>query len=462
MCRSRSFIILLAIVLLGAATGAHSQSLEWVGEINFAPDAGGCGGGPTGGSDVWGYTAPDGTDYAIMGVTDGVAVVRVPDLEVIAHIPGPSDFDCYYHRDIKTYGHYAYVTSEMGGTNEGLMILDLQFLPAQVDYLGSYTNFSITSHNLSIDTATGYAYLQEGGGVRIVSLANPVAPVDVKYVSISGIHDVFAQNDLLYVAEGFTSRFSIWDVSDKLNPVRLCHPTIPNGGYAHNIWATADGRYLMTTEETTGKTVKMWDAIDPTNPVLLGEWLGGNDLAHNTHIMGNLAIISHYSYGISVVDISDPNAPVELDHYDTYPAHDNAAFVGCWGAFPFTNGGWVYASDIEGDLVLLRLSDPSATPELDDQSDRVALEAYPNPTHDGTTLRYRLAAEGDVRLGVFNAEGQRISSLVDGRVAQGDYEVEWDGRDANGRPVATGAYFLRLDVDGDRPFQVTRKVIRTR
>jgi outer membrane receptor protein involved in Fe transport len=216
----------------------------------------------------------------------------------------------------------------------------------------------------------------------------------------------------------------------------------------------------MTTEETTGKTVKMWDAINPASPVLLGEWLGGNGLAHNTHLMGDLAIISHYSYGISLVDISDPNAPAELDRYDTYPAHDDAAFVGCWGAFPFTNGGWVYASDIEGDLVLLHLDQPAASPEPEFTS--ALFEAFPNPTRAETTLRYRLTEDAEVRLGVYNALGQTVRELTNARAERGDHVVTWDGADADGRPVSTGAYFLKLEVAGERPFQVTRKVIRTR
>ncbi|MEZ4647895.1 MAG: choice-of-anchor B family protein [Candidatus Eisenbacteria bacterium] len=458
---SLSFVLFSALLgSLAVANPSSALDLEFVGELAFTNDPGGCGGGPTGGSDVWGYTAPDGTEYAIMGVYEGVAVVKVPDMEVIDVIPGPQDFDCYYHRDIKTYGHYAYVTNEMVGTNEGLLILDLQFLPDHVEYVGSYPDFSITSHNLTIDTATGYAYLQNPGGVRIVSLANPTAPVDVKFMSITGVHDVFAQNDMLYVAEGFTGKFSIWDVTDKQNPVRLCHPTIQNAGYCHNIWATEDGRYFMTTEETTNKTTKMWDALDPSNPVLLGEWLGANALAHNTQLMGDLAFISHYSYGISVVDISDPNAPVEVGHYDTYPDHDNSAFVGCWGAYPYTQSGYVYASDIEGDLVVLRYLDPAAVPTP--SATTAQFQAFPNPSRDETTLRYRIEDASRVRLEVFSAAGERVREILNADASAGAHEAFWDGRDAAGRSVPGGAYFLRLAVDGPRGFEVTRKIVRTR
>ncbi len=49
-------------------------SLELVDRIWFPSQEWGSG-DTTGGSDVWGYRAPDGEEYAIMGVLEGVAFV---------------------------------------------------------------------------------------------------------------------------------------------------------------------------------------------------------------------------------------------------------------------------------------------------------------------------------------------------------------------------------------------------
>ena len=38
----------------------------------------------------------------------------------------------------------------------------------------------------------------------------------------------------------------------------------------------------------------------------------------------------------------------------------------------------------------------------------------------------------------------------------GDHTVSWDGRDGGGREVAAGAYFYRLEVDGE---SATQKMI---
>ena len=51
---------------------------------------------------------------------------------------------------------------------------------------------------------------------------------------------------------------------------------------------------------------------------------------------------------------------------------------------------------------------------------------------------------GEVELAVYNLAGQRVASLVEGHRAAGSYKVNWDGRDAAGRELASGMYLYRL------------------
>ena len=69
---------------------------------------------------------------------------------------------------------------------------------------------------------------------------------------------------------------------------------------------------------------------------------------------------------------------------------------------------------------------------------------YPNPFNSSTTIRYRIAEPGRVRLEIFTVQGQKVKTLADGDVGPGVYQVEWDGLDASGKPVATGVYLARL------------------
>ena len=69
---------------------------------------------------------------------------------------------------------------------------------------------------------------------------------------------------------------------------------------------------------------------------------------------------------------------------------------------------------------------------------------YPNPFNPGTVIPYQLAADGYVRLEVFNLLGQRVATLVEGEMTAGAYTAAWDARDGSGYGVAAGVYVYRL------------------
>ena len=318
----------------------------------YQPDA------PYGGSDCWGWQAPDGREYAIMGVAAGIAFVNVTDGYVADIVPGPtSGCGTVFWRDMVNYGQYLYCVSECVGLNEGLMIIDMQYLPDSVHLVTAYKPPSggRTSHNLSIDTAKGFAYIVRPGynGFRVVDLSNPVAPVELPAVTTPDIHDVFARNDTVWVAEGFARSFSVWNMADKQNPQLIVRVSVPNGGYVHNIWPTGDGRHVVTTEETANQTIKVWNVEDYQNVSLVAQFLGPSGLAHNAQCEGDTVFVSHYESGIVVFDITNPTTPLQLARYDTWASGEQPEFNGAWGVFPHTASGKVYGSNLDGRLFVL-------------------------------------------------------------------------------------------------------------
>jgi len=73
---------------------------------------------------------------------------------------------------------------------------------------------------------------------------------------------------------------------------------------------------------------------------------------------------------------------------------------------------------------------------------------FPNPFNPTTIIRYDLAAEGAVSLGVYGLLGQPVRTLVDRRLPAGRYSITWDGLDEHGRPAASGTYLVRLTTLG--------------
>ena len=65
-------------------------------------------------SALWGYTAPDGREYAILGCYFGTAFIDITDsnnISMIYFLPSPLGTGSDW-REMKTYSHYAYIVSE--------------------------------------------------------------------------------------------------------------------------------------------------------------------------------------------------------------------------------------------------------------------------------------------------------------------------------------------------------------
>ena len=89
------------------------------------------------------------------------------------------------------------------------------------------------------------------------------------------------------------------------------------------------------------------------------------------------------------------------------------------------------------------------------------LPSYPNPFNARTTIRYSLRQPSDVRLVVYDMLGQQIRVLEDGVRYEGIHTVVWDGRDDDGRELASGGYLYRLRT-GDGQQMETRKLLLLR
>ena len=314
-------------------------------------------------SDVWGYTDETGIEYAIVGYEYGTSIIDVSSSEndffEVANIIGPSSGDYYFHRDYKTFGDYLYIVNEMYGGDVGMQVVDLSPLPDNPPMqLNTYSQIA-QSHNLWIDPS-GLAFIehQNGDNIHIADLSNPAFPSfgGSFYNMGQNCHDIYTRDGYGYISEGFSNRFAIYDITDISNiqePIGL----IPCEGYAHNAWLNDDGTHLITTEETQDKTIKIWDITNMDNILLKGEYLGENGLAHNVHVKNDLVYISHYTTGIKIIDIFDVQRPVEVAAFDTYPTNDNPGFYGCWGAYPFTQNNYIYASDMQFGLYVFSFNE---------------------------------------------------------------------------------------------------------
>ncbi len=83
-------------------------------------------------------------------------------------------------------------------------------------------------------------------------------------------------------------------------------------------------------------------------------------------------------------------------------------------------------------------------PEVPPPAALALRQNYPNPFNMGTIIRYELPDPARVEIAVFDAAGRRIAVVDEGPKEAGENVCRWDGRDASGRLVQSGVYFLRL------------------
>lgn len=75
---------------------------------------------------------------------------------------------------------------------------------------------------------------------------------------------------------------------------------------------------------------------------------------------------------------------------------------------------------------------------------------FPNPSREGTTLRFTLSASSPVTLRVLDAAGRQVREIRPGVLEPGDHSLAWDARDDSGRRLAPGVYWLEVAAGGER------------
>lgn len=79
---------------------------------------------------------------------------------------------------------------------------------------------------------------------------------------------------------------------------------------------------------------------------------------------------------------------------------------------------------------------------------------YPNPFNPETTISFTVgkSSKGDTQqviARIYNLKGQLVNELVNDRLTSNKYKYSWKGNDNSGRSVASGVYYLQLQIGDD-------------
>ncbi|UNI17605.1 hypothetical protein JDV02_003937 [Purpureocillium takamizusanense] len=357
------------------------------------------------GNDIWGWTAPNGREFAIVGQADGTAFVEVlkdGSLQYVGRLPTQTEASTW--RDIKVIKNHAYIGSE--APDHGLQIFDLSKLlkadpknppsySTRSDLAAHFSGFG-SSHNIvaneETDTifAVGTARNEKcRGGLWMIDVSNPRRPQDNGCVAQDGyVHDAqcvvyrgpqrdFQGREICYCYN--EDSLTVVDVTRRAQPVQLSRTTYNGATYTHQGWlATKDMRYLLLDDEldeekgsgpaADGHTATyIVDASDLRNPVFTGVYKSPvKSIDHNQYVIDGISYQSNYGSGLRVVNVTsiaedDTGAQFkEIAFFDVRPEDDDkggeVTFNGAWSVYPYFKSGHVVVNSIERGVYSVKLN----------------------------------------------------------------------------------------------------------
>ncbi len=296
----------------------------------------------------------------------------------------------------------------------------------------TYLNATLGKNVLALEA------VRESIELRLYDLADPTDLTLAAAIEDYGTLDVGA--DLLVVRR--LNRIQIYDIADLSRPKRASAPGVVGSVLDATI---AQGHVYVLAEVAPGSVVlHALDVADPRDPILRATTPLSHYAADLT-LHGDRLYATGFIWG-HIVSLAEPAAPRQAA---VFPAWGQSGRGLAFNGDVTTVGGW-----------LLSLRDETFAPTaVGDQgpprAPAVVLQAAPNPFNPATTIRFALDRVREVTLSVHDLRGRHVTDLLSGSLPAGEHRATWRGRDASGRPVASGPYLLRLHGPG---LEATRMV----
>ncbi|GJC97586.1 hypothetical protein ColKHC_06412 [Colletotrichum higginsianum] len=310
------------------------------------------------GSSSWGWTSPDGREFAIIAQADGAAFAEITadgKLVYLGRLPQYSTQSIW--RELRGYKNYVekqYAVAvgaqpRSSACRSGLIFIDL----------------SDPSKPTSPGCAAGDGYVH-----------------DAQCLVYRGPDEKYFGRDICYGYNEDT--LTIYDVTKK-NETNIISRTsyegasckssllTENGADTHQGWVTNTEwqEFLVLDDEydevdATGPAASgypityFWDIRSLENPKQTGFYRSeAYGIDHNQFVIDGLAYQSNYGSGLRILDVSSlPEDPTgskvsEVGFFDIYPENDNEPkggsidFVGTWSHYPYFKSGHILVNTIE-------------------------------------------------------------------------------------------------------------------
>jgi hypothetical protein len=230
----------------------------------------------------------------------------------------------------------------------------------------------VSTPRLFSDPATGALNaLTNGGSHSKTGLSKPSAT--------DQCHDITVYSAIGLAAGACSGNGILIDIKDPVNPKRLDAVNDPNYAYWHSASFSNDGKKVVFTDEWGGGLGARCRANDPNkwgadaifhlqeNKLKFASYYklpaaqadSENCVAHNGSLIPipgrDIEVQAWYQGGISVMDFTDAEHPVEIAYFDRGPINPKMlVLAGDWSAYWYN--GHIYASEIARGLDIFELT----------------------------------------------------------------------------------------------------------
>lgn len=271
--------------------------------------------------------------------------------------------------DVAMSGNYAYLSS---GLNSGLRVLDLSdpTAPVEVGYAINSDSCSGLSSWMTdrVRVSGNQAYVLYFDGtwlfahyrLYVYDVSDPSAPRQMGYVSLpDNCTSLFVEGDYVYITafeDMGLSEVKVIDVSDPAQPVEIGSFRTP--GMSHEVYVTDNIAYIADND-----SLVIFDVTDPSSPTKLGSYApqGGMAFIHHVAMQGDYVYITDAMFGVRILDASDAS---QIEEVGSVPHNQTDAMFSRMKV----SGDLIYYmqdGDISGKkLVILDVSDPEAPVEI--------------------------------------------------------------------------------------------------
>ncbi len=357
---------------------------------------------------------------------------------------------------------------------DGWNLVGLPLLVEDTDYLSVFPNpitgtcYSFTSGqyllNETVEPGIGY-WLRftdaRGGGITGFLIDEVNIPISKGWNLISSITEEIAVTMIEDIDGIIVPNTSYGYSSNGYENV-----TSFIGGKGYWILATDYGA-ISINESGSGKSTEASFNIQPSNRLIVNgsPLYFGFELTEEEELSYSLPPKppagafdvrftgdTKYSESRGTIEVMNPGDALIIE-YHILPNEEWKLTDGDIGEEVIISGdGIIELSGETGEIILEKVSNLP--------TEFVLHQNYPNPFNPTTTISFSIPNVGtafaDVSLQIYDISGRLVQTLINGSIKTGTHQVEWNGTDINGHPLASGMYFYQLNAEH---YTATKKLL---